>query len=115
MAEIFKQPRLRWTIGFLLLHLLVFFPYIEPPLSNEGTLWLMLQGPLGLIISVIVDDPRLGAILFIFAWYFCEVSSIFLWQAYYHKKVFSRVMLGIFIFSRSFWIFMITQAMRHYE
>jgi hypothetical protein len=105
MPKISIPVRVRWTLVFILAHFIIFFPYIDPlSMGDIFILWVPLQGPLGMIKEAFtLPDLPLGPFLFVLAWYLCEVLSLILWQAYYEKKkIFSRVMLGVFISSRLF-------------
>lgn len=117
MPKISIPVRVRWTLVFILAHFIIFFPYIPDSLDEEGLVWLWLQGPLGMITEVFsLPTFQLGPILFVLAWYLCEVLSVLLWQVYYEKKkIFSRVMLGVFISSRLFLLVCIIGILHTYE
>ncbi|MGN1273293.1 MAG: hypothetical protein ACI4UF_01770 [Thermoguttaceae bacterium] len=117
MPKISIPVRVRWTLVFILVHFIIFFPYIPDSLDEEGLFWLWLQGPLGMITEAFtLPSSQLSAFLFILAWYLCEVLSVLLWQVYYEKKkIFSRVMLGVFISSRLFLFVCIIGILHTYD
>ncbi|MDO4859232.1 MAG: hypothetical protein Q4A17_14965 [Thermoguttaceae bacterium] len=114
MTENLEQDRFHWTwgliltIGLIILHFIIFFPYHDGATDSLGYLWAMLQGPLGMFTYRV--EP-IGMNLIPALFYCGEVSGLILWQVYYKRPFLSWMMFGLFLFIRFSFVILLLLSM----